>query len=109
MGETPEGEHGVSYLPLSHIAAQILDIHAPMHMSAQGTYPTTVHFARPSALKGTLGDTLRKRRPTIFFGVPRVWEKIMDKMVAKGRANSKLKKLIVAQCRAVGAKWHKVR
>jgi len=106
FGETPGGEHVVSYLPLSHIAAQILDIHGPMFMTALGTYPTTVHFARPTALKGTLGDTLKKCRPTIFFGVPRVWEKIQEKMVAKGRGNSALKKVIVAQCRAVGTKWH---
>ena len=28
-------------------------------------------------------DTLREVRPTLFFGVPRVWEKIYEKMQAK--------------------------
>ena len=29
------GEHVVSYLPLSHIAAQVVDIHAPMYIAAE--------------------------------------------------------------------------
>ena len=40
----------------------------------------TVWFAKPDALKGTLVDTLQEVRPTMFLGVPRVWEKIQDKM-----------------------------
>lgn len=35
----------VSYLPLSHVAAQILDIFVPM------LYAVTVYFAQPDALK----------------------------------------------------------
>lgn len=38
-------EHTVSYLPLSHIAAQTTDIYLPI------TYGGTVHFAQPDALK----------------------------------------------------------
>jgi len=64
----------VSYLPLSHIAAQIIDLHGPMACGA------TVWFAKSDALKGTLVDTLQEVRPTMFLGVPRVWEKIQDKV-----------------------------
>ena len=39
------GEMIVSYLPLSHIAAQILDIFVPI------CYAGTVYFAQPDALK----------------------------------------------------------
>eukprot|EP00128_Syssomonas_multiformis_P004986 Colp12_sorted_trinity150504_noHs@11823 len=55
----------ISYLPLSHVAAQMLDIYAPMTAAFQ------TWFARPDALKGSLVETLRDVRPTIFLGVPR--------------------------------------
>ena len=40
----------------------------------------TVWFAKSDALKGSLVDTLQEVRPTMFLGVPRVWEKIQDKV-----------------------------
>ena len=40
-----------------------------------------VYFALPDALKGTLAVQLQAVRPTLFFGVPRVWEKIYEKMM----------------------------
>ena len=44
-----------------------------------------VCFAKPDALKGSLVDTLKKYKPTIFFGVPRVYEKMMEKMKSVAR------------------------
>eukprot|EP00094_Tigriopus_californicus_P014333 TCALIF_13898-PA protein Name:"Similar to ACSBG1 Long-chain-fatty-acid--CoA ligase ACSBG1 (Homo sapiens)" AED:0.09 eAED:0.09 QI:0/1/0.4/1/0.75/0.8/5/0/430 len=62
----------VSYLPLNHIAAQLLDVWMALFAQA------TVHFGDQYALKGSLLTTLRDAKPTRFFGVPRVWEKIME-------------------------------
>jgi long-chain-fatty-acid--CoA ligase ACSBG len=61
-------ERFLSYLPLSHIAAQMIDVHAPMYLGA------STWFAQPDALKGSLTHSMKDCLPTIFFGVPRVWE-----------------------------------
>lgn len=84
----------VSYLPLSHIAAQIVDIHSPLICIVDKNKPATVYFARPDALKGTLKETLIKARPTVFFAVPRIWEKFAEAMQQKGKEVTGLKKTI---------------
>jgi long-chain-fatty-acid--CoA ligase ACSBG len=87
-------EHSISYLPLSHVAAQMLDIHMPIAVTATRGGFATVHFARPDALKGSLKNTLTHVRPTLFFGVPRVWEKFAEAMQAVGAASTGLKKML---------------
>lgn len=67
-------ERIVSYLPLSHSAAQNSDLLMPMLGHAVMT------FAKPDALQGSLVDTLKETRPTLFFAVPRVWEKFEEKL-----------------------------
>ncbi|XP_072241987.1 long-chain-fatty-acid--CoA ligase ACSBG1 [Leuresthes tenuis] len=64
----------VSYLPLSHIAAQIYDLWAGIQ------WGELVYFAQPDALKGSLITTLKEVCPTSHMGVPRVWEKMMEKI-----------------------------
>lgn len=66
----------------------------------------TVFFADKMALKGTLLDTLKEARPTIFLGVPRVWEKIMEGMLAKGKDIKGLKKKISVACKQAGLDFH---
>ncbi|MGH0151965.1 UNVERIFIED_CONTAM: hypothetical protein FKN15_053165 [Acipenser sinensis] len=64
----------VSYLPLSHIAAQLYDLWTGIQ------WGELVYFAQPDALKGSLINTLKEACPTSHMGVPRVWEKIMEKI-----------------------------
>ena len=87
------GDHGISYLPLSHVAEQILSIHGPMVTGG------TISFAESL---DKLGDNLREIQPHYFLGVPRVWEKIQAKMQAAGAQNPPLKKKIAAWARGVG-------
>ncbi|XP_071654143.1 long-chain-fatty-acid--CoA ligase ACSBG2 isoform X2 [Temnothorax longispinosus] len=90
----------VSYLPLSHVAAQLIDIMANI------TLATTVYFADPGALKGTLMNTLLVAQPTIFLGVPRVWEKIYEKMQEKARSNGAIKTWIAKWAKAQGLHYY---
>lgn len=85
----------ISYLPLSHIAAQMLDF-----MVACST-GGSIYFATPDALKGGLLPLLQQIRPTFLFGVPRVWEKMMDAMKAKAANNSSLKQRIAKYAKSV--------
>ncbi|HVH41065.1 MAG TPA: AMP-binding protein [Labilithrix sp.] len=83
----------VSYLPLSHIAEQMLTVHGPMIVGA------VVYFAESLE---KLPEALQEVRPTVFLGVPRVWEKIQAKMMAAGAAAPPLRKKIAAWARKVG-------
>lgn len=47
-------------------------------------------------------NTLQAARPTVFLGVPRVWEKINEKLVSIGRKSGSLKKYIADWAKEVG-------
>nr|CAD7198611.1 unnamed protein product [Timema douglasi] len=90
------GEKLVSFLPLSHVAAQCVDIHLALFEAA------TVYFADKDALKGSLVNTLQEVRPTRFLGVPRVWEKIYEKMTRIGSQNGAIKRSIATWAKGHG-------
>ena len=90
INEIPFGEEKVvSYLPLSHIAGMLVDIYMPI-----GSGSTTC-FADSNALKGTLIENLKYYRPTRFFSVPRVWEKMEEKLKLAGKETKGVKRKIV--------------
>jgi long-chain-fatty-acid--CoA ligase ACSBG len=60
----------LSYLPLSHISALQFDVIPQVICGSQ------LYFAKPDALQGSIFDSLKWCRPTYFFAVPRIWEKI---------------------------------
>jgi long-subunit acyl-CoA synthetase (AMP-forming) len=86
-------EVSISYLPLSHIAEQMTTVHGPMALGS------IVYFAESLE---KLGETLKEVRPTLFLGVPRVWEKIQAKMVAVGANAKPMRKKIAAWARKTG-------
>eukprot|EP01064_Diplonema_japonicum_P032491 TRINITY_DN6117_c0_g1_i1.p1 TRINITY_DN6117_c0_g1~~TRINITY_DN6117_c0_g1_i1.p1 ORF type:complete len:667 (+),score=215.84 TRINITY_DN6117_c0_g1_i1:54-2003(+) len=88
-------ERLLSFLPLSHVAAQILDIFGNIYQAG------CTCFAGPDVLK-KLVPTLKNFEPTIFFGVPRVWEKIEEAMREAGRDTAGLKKSLVDWAKTVG-------
>lgn len=85
----------ISYLPLSHIAEQMFTI----HVAATAGYP--VYYARSIE---KVPDDLKEVQPTIFFGVPRIWEKFYAGIKAKGADAPPLRKKIGAWARSVGSR-----
>jgi long-chain acyl-CoA synthetase len=76
----------LSYLPLSHIAEQMASVHMPV------TAGSTVYFAESLE---KLADNLKDARPTVFFGVPRIWEKFHAGLSAKlGEVKGGKRKLV---------------
>lgn len=92
----------ITYLPLSHIAAQLTDIHCVMKLGA------STWFAQPDALKGSLTVTMREVKPTYFFAVPRVWEKIQEKMAQMGRESSQIAQYISSWAKYIGTEKSKM-
>ena len=80
----------VSYLPLSHIAGLMFDVIAHIKFGHK------LYFARPDALSGSLVHTLQWVRPTLFLAVPRVWEKMEERLKAIASTQSSLTKSIAA-------------
>ena len=51
-------------------------------------------------------ENLKRVQPTTFFGVPRVWEKIAEKMQQVGRSNTGLKKAVGNWAKAAATEHH---
>ena len=87
------GDVVVSYLPLSHIAEQLFSIYLPITRAAR------VYFAGGI---DKLRETLLEARPTLFLGVPRVFEKLQAALLAKLGAKSSVERRVIAWARDVG-------
>ncbi|MCA1719637.1 MAG: AMP-dependent synthetase/ligase [Actinobacteria bacterium] len=83
----------VSYLPFAHIAERVLGMYIPQ---VQGGHVYLLDD--PAALPATLAEV----RPTRFFGVPRVWEKVMAGVSALLAAKADDR---VTQALASGLAW----
>lgn len=66
LGLTPETSH-LSYLPLCHVAEQMLTTFAPLYLGSQVNFGESIR---------TVQEDLREIAPTLFLGVPRIWEKL---------------------------------
>jgi long-chain acyl-CoA synthetase len=83
----------VSYLPLSHIAEQMFSIHAP------ATAGFTLYFAESL---DKLRDNIVEVQPSVFFGVPRVWEKFYTGIQGRLAQATGAKKVLLDWARGVG-------
>ena len=79
----------LSYLPLCHVAEQIFTVYLPLASGA------TVNFAE--SLR-TVQNDLREMAPTIFLGVPRIWEKMHASISIKLREAGPWRRALVERC-----------
>jgi long-chain acyl-CoA synthetase len=86
-------DRSLSYLPLSHIAEQIFTLYAPISAGSAVSFAQSVD---------TVPDDLKEARPTVFFGVPRIWEKFQAAIAGKLAQATGSKKLVVRWARSVG-------
>jgi long-subunit acyl-CoA synthetase (AMP-forming) len=84
---------GICYLPLSHIAEQVISLYLPLTVGGCMSFAQSLD---------SLGEDLREVRPTFFFAVPRVWEKIQSRMEAAGASNGPLRRRLIRWARGVG-------
>jgi len=83
----------LSYLPLSHIAEQMFTLHIPITTGAR------VYFAESIE---AVPENLKEVQPTIFFGVPRIWEKFHAGISAKLKEATGVKAKLVKWAMKVG-------
>jgi len=95
-----DADCSLSYLPLSHIAEQMFTIHCPISAGSQ------VYFAESME---KLKDNIAQSRPTVLFGVPRVWEKFHAGISAKLAMATGVKAKLVAWARGVGTQVSNLR
>ncbi len=82
------GERFLSFLPLSHVAERGMSEFAPITIGGE------TWFARSLA---TVAKDLPDCRPTVFFAVPRVWEKLQMAVMEKMRDEPRLVQGAVAR------------
>lgn len=87
----------LSYLPLSHIAEQLLSMHGP------ACFGHSIYFAE--ALE-RVPDNLKEVQPTIFFGVPRIWEKFHAAVAGRMSQVTGPKRRLVDWAMGVARRYH---
>ncbi len=86
------GDCVLSFLPLSHIAEQMVTIHGPITFGGAAYYAESLE---------AVPDNLKEVQPTIFFAVPRLWEKFHAKLSSKLSEATGVKEHLVTWVRGV--------
>ena len=93
LTEAKPDEIVLSYLPLSHIAEQLFSVHI------HATVGYTLNFAESLE---ALPNNLKEVRPTMLFGVPRIWEKVEEKLRGKLAETEGFKAKVASWAQEVG-------
>ena len=66
----------LSYLPLCHVAEQIFSVFLPLWLGMAVSFAESIR---------TVQEDLREIAPSVFLGVPRIWEKMQAAILVKMR------------------------
>ena len=88
LGTVP-GDEVLSYLPLCHVAERLISV-------IDGVWvPAVVNFGEGGP---SFPNDLRDVQPTVFLGVPRVWEKMLATVEIRMADASRLKRVLYRAC-----------
>lgn len=82
FGLTPQTSH-LSYLPLCHVAEQMLTVFVPLYLGSRVDFGESIR---------TVQEDLREVAPTMFLGVPRIWEKLHSSISIKMAETGRLRR-----------------
>src|SRR5437879_937822 len=88
-----EGDQQLSFLPLSHVAERTFTVFNPLRSGA------TVNFAESI---DTVPENIREVAPSVFFAVPRIWEKFYSAVALRMREATPLGQLAYRWAIGVG-------
>jgi long-chain acyl-CoA synthetase len=100
VASTPLRENDVivSYLPLCHIAERSFSVFYPLIVGG-----ITVNFAESI---DTVQDNITEIAPTVFFAVPRIWEKMHSSHIMRMRDATWFKRLVDKRCLKIGRAYY---
>ena len=84
LGLSSDTSH-LSYLPLCHVAEQMLTTFVPVYTGSQVNFGESIR---------TVQEDLREVAPTMFLGVPRIWEKMHAAISIKLQETGGLRRLL---------------
>jgi long-chain acyl-CoA synthetase len=89
----------LSYLPLCHVAEQMLTTFVPLYLGSQVNFGESIR---------TVQEDLRELAPNMFLGVPRIWEKMHAAIMIKMQETGKLRRWLydrgIAACKPFAEK-----
>ncbi|MCD6674120.1 MAG: AMP-binding protein [Burkholderiaceae bacterium] len=75
----------LSYLPLCHVAEQMLTTFVPIYVGSQVAFGESIR---------TVQEDLREIAPTMFLGVPRIWEKMHASILIRMQETGRLRRAL---------------
>lgn len=93
-------DRAVSYLPLAHVAEQMFTLYAPLDSGIQQYFAPSFEVLR---------ETIQDVEPTVFFGVPRVFEKFYDAVKAGLNEKSGFTKSVIGHFSTVCKNYYRAR